>query len=529
MGGSVRRAVRGARSAQIAGQVREVVGARGYRHRARVVVVGVALSIVLGACSAPSVTSVSIDGGDRSVVVDDSLTLTATVVTSGGASAAVTWESSDEAVAGIDDAGSVAILTAGTTDVTATSTVDPSMRDTVTLTVDPLGVLMWTRQFGTSSNDQAFGVATDAEGNVYAAGYTFGALEGAGAGNADAFVRSYDREGSLRWTRQFGTSADDEAFGVATDAEGNVYAAGYTRGALEGPNAGGEDVFIRSYDRDGSLRWTRQFGTSSGDFATGMATDASGNVYVTGYTLGALEGPNAGSEDAFIRSYDRDGSLRWTRQFGTSSEDVATGVATDAIGNVYVTGYTYGALHGPNSGFVDVFVRSYDSAGGLRWTRQFGTGSGDVANGVATDASGNVFIAGGTFGDLDGTSAGSEDAFVRSYDSEGGLRWTRQFGTSSGDVANGVATDASGNVYAAGSTGGALDGAEFGTFDAFVRSYDNEGSLRWTRQFGTSSGDVANDVAIDANRGVHATGYTFGALEGANAGAGDAFIRKYGR
>jgi len=492
-------------------------------------VAAVALMLTLAACATPSVTSVSIDGGDRTVVVDDSLTLTATVVTTGGASAAVAWESGDESVAVIDGGGSVTILTAGATDVTATSTVDPSRSDTITLTVDPVGVLMWTRQFGTSSADQAFGVATDAEGNVYAAGYTFGDLEGAGAGNADAFVRSYDGEGSLRWTRQFGTSADDEAFGVATDVEGNVYAAGYTRGDLEGPNAGGADVFIRSYDRDGSLRWTRQFGTSSEDVASGVATDASGNVYVTGYTLGDLEGPNAGSEDAFIRSYDRDGSLRWTRQFGTSSEDVATGVATDASGNVYVTGYTYGALDGANSGFVDVFVRSYDSAGGLRWTRQFGTGSGDVANGVATDASGNVFIAGGTLGSLEGTSAGSEDAFVRSYDGEGSVRWTRQFGTSSSDVANGVATDASGNVYAAGSTGGALEGAEFGTFDAFIRSYDSEGGPRWTRQFGTSSGDVANDVAIGANRGVLATGYTFGALEGANAGAGDAFIRTYGR
>ena len=145
--------------------------------------------------------------------------------------------------------------------------------------------------------------AVEITGNT-TTGYTLGALEGPHAGSNDAFVRSYDRDGNHRWTRQFGTSSNDVARGIATDASGNLYTTGYTLGALEGSNAGGNDAFLRSYDRDGNLRWTRQLGTSGGDFALRIATDANGNT-TTGYTLGALEGPNAGGSNAFIRSYGR--------------------------------------------------------------------------------------------------------------------------------------------------------------------------------------------------------------------------------
>ena len=492
----------------------------------------VALALALAACATPSgssVTSVSIDGGDRTVVVDDSLTFTATVVTEGGASDAVTWESSDESVAGIDDAGSVTILTVGVLDVSATSTVDPSVRDTVTLTVDPLGVLAWTRQFGTGANERAFGVATDANGHVFVAGRTTGALDGPNAGGTDAFIRSYTREGDLRWARQFGTSSADVATGVAIDANGNVYVVGNTAGALEGAGEGGLDVFIRSYDGDGERRWTRQFGTSSDDEALGVATDAHGNVYVTGITSGALEGDGFSGLDGFVRSFDGDGVVRWTRQFGTTSGDRAFGVATDANGNVYVAGETFGALEGTAAGGGDAFVRSYDGDGAHRWTRQFGTGSVDIARGVSTDASGNVYVTGFTEGALEGASFGPIDAFVRSFDGDGVVRWTRQFGTGSEDVALDVATDASGNVYVAGRTGGALDGASAGGIDAFVRSFDSGGTLRWTRQFGTVSSDHAVGVAAGSSAEVYVVGYTNGALEGTSAGGEDAYVRVYGR
>ena len=472
-----------------------------------------------------AVTNLTIDGGDRTIVLGDPLTLTATITTTGTANDAITWTSSDPTVATIDTTGTVTSTTDGTTDLTATSVFDPSQSDTVTLTVDPRGALRWTRQFGTSEIDRPGGVATDANGNVYVTGYTYGALEGTNAGDVDAFLRAYDPNGNTLWTRQFGTSSSDVAYGVATDANGHIYVTGYTNGTLEGTNAGDYDAFLRAYDPNGNTLWTRQFGTSSSDYAYGVATDANGHIYVTGYTNGTLEGTNAGGNDAFLRAYDPNGNTLWTRQFGTSGGDYAYGVATDANGHIYVTGYTNGSLDGANAGNDDAFLRAYDPNGNTLWTRQFGTSGGDYAYGVATDANGHVYVTGYTFGGLGGANAGNGDAFLRAYDPNGNTLWTRQFGTSGGDYAYGVATDTNGNVYVTGSTNGVLEGADAGS--TFLRAYDPNGDVLWTRQFGTSSD--AEHVATDANGNVYVAGYTYGALEGANAGFEDAFVRSYGR
>jgi hypothetical protein len=454
-------------------------------------------SITLTITEANTVTSVTISGGDQSTAVDGNLTLTATVIATGTASTTVTWTSSNSSVATIGADGTITSLTTGTTIITATSTVDPTKSDSINLTVNPPGTLAWARQFGTSSHDFANAIATDAHGNVYVIGESTGALEGANAGGTDAFIRSYDSKGTLRWTRQFGTSSDDHATGVATDAAGNVYAAGSTRGDLNGANAGNADAFIRSYDSNGAHRWTRQFGTSSTDRATGVATDAHGNVYASGYTYGALEGSNAGNNDAFIRSYDSTGILRWTRQFGTSGSDTANAVATDTNGSVYTAGYTNAALEGASAGNIDAFVRAYSSDGDLRWTRQFGSSSWDPAYGVATDSDGHVYVVGDTYGVVGETSAGSSDAFISSYDSDGNPRWIRQFGAGSAEFASGVAVSPTGYVYAVGKTSGALEGTSSGNDDATVPN------INILCKFGTSSTDRATGVATDANGNVN--------------------------
>ena len=163
-------------------------------------------------------------------------------------------------------------------------------------------------------------------------------------------------------------------------------------------------------------------GTSSHDYAHGVATDSSGNVYVTGYTEGGLDGnTSAGGSDLFVVKYNSSGTKQWTKQLGSSIDDKARGVATDSSANVYVTGYTGGGLDGnTNSGLEDLFVVKYNSSGTKQWTQQLGNDSQDYAYGVATDSSGNIYVAGCTYGGLDGNSyAGSSDLFVVKYNSSG--------------------------------------------------------------------------------------------------------------
>lgn len=391
----------------------------------------------------------------------------------------------------------------------------------------PNAPLPWSDQFGTSGRDRGTGVAVDADGSVLIGGHTDGALEGSNAGGADVFVRKVDGAGTQEWTRQFGTSDFDFGLAVAVDTDGHVLITGSTNGALGGTNAGSQDAFVRKLDRAGDEVWTRQFGTSNDEQGRAIAADADGNVLIAGHTGGALQGTPAGGRDAFLRKYDSAGNVVWTHQFGTSEVDQGLGVAVDTDGSILIVGVTEGALLGSSAGSADVFIRKYLAPGGLAWTRQFGTAGYDTALSVAVDGDGNVLVTGYVEGDLEGSSAGSGDAFVRKYDSAGNEVWTRQFGTAGFDSGVGVAVDANGNVVVTGYVEGELEGSYAGALDVFVRMYDSMGVEVWTDQSGTSGEEYGSGVAVDADGSVLIAGVTDGALAGSHAGDQDAFVRKY--
>ncbi len=279
-----------------------------------------------------------------------------------------------------------------------------------------------------------------------------------------------------------------------------------------------------------NIEWTRQLGTSDRDDARSVAADALGNVYITGTTWGSLGGPHAGGrDDAFVAKYDATGALQWTRQLGTNDIDEGRGVSTDGLGNVYVAGVTYGSLSGVSSGVGgDVFLVKYDAAGTLQWTRQFGVPNNDIVGwDVSADGLGNIYVT-GEFRIIEHNS----DAFVAKYDAAGALQWTRQLSTSSNfSTGNGVSADGLGNVYITGFASGDLGGPNAGEGNAFVAKYDGAGDLQWTRQFGDSDFTYSVDsfgVSADALGNVFVTGRTTGDLGGPfQGGSSDAFVMKY--
>ena len=204
------------------------------------------------------------------------------------------------------------------TDTILTASIGPSVSDLASnFLVQPytwsFGMAPWTRQLGSASEDVAQAITSDAAGNVYAAGFTSGALDGqTSAGNSDLFITKYDARGVKQWTRQLGTAGFDAAYAITSDAAGNVYAAGSTSGALDGQtSAGGGDLFITKYDASGVKQWTRQLGTAGFDYATAITSDAAGNVYAAGLTESALDGQtSAGGFDLFIVKYQADGRKR---------------------------------------------------------------------------------------------------------------------------------------------------------------------------------------------------------------------------
>ena len=148
-----------------------------------------------------------------------------------------------------------------------------------------------------------------------------------------------------------------------------------TSGGLDGTNAGGYDLFVVKYNSSGTKQWTKQLGTSSDDYARGVATDSSANVYVAGDTQGGLDGnTSAGGGDLFVVKYNSSGTKQWTKQLGSSSNDYANGIVTDSSGSVYISGTTYGGLDGNTSaGNADLFVVKYNSSGTKQWTNQLGS------------------------------------------------------------------------------------------------------------------------------------------------------------
>ena len=173
-----------------------------------------------------------------------------------------------------------------------------------------------------------------------------GALPGqTSLGDADAYLRKYDGHGKELWTRQFGTESEDHGTGVEVDGAGNLYVVGLTRGAIAGqtsPVGVDYDAYLRKYDSDGNELWTRQFGTSRvlvEDHASDVAVDGAGNVYVVGSSSGAPPGQaNMGEDDVHLRKYDSDGNEVWARRSDSKVLDIAHGVAIDGAGNVYVVG-----------------------------------------------------------------------------------------------------------------------------------------------------------------------------------------------
>lgn len=353
---------------------------------------------------------------------------------------------------------------------------------------DPSGNLVWSKHLGASSQ-QTVGqkVAVDGSGNLYVAGYTSGGLNGNPApGGQSYFVAKYQNDGTLLWVQQAGTYAAANA--VAADATGNVYISGNTTSGLNGnAQTGSYDYFVGKYDPNGTLLWLKQLGVSGNQaFANAVGVDTTGNVFVGGATKGGLAGnTQSGQFDYVIAKYDANGNFLWLKQAGASSGiTTATNLAMDVAGNAFVVGATTVGLDGNSEmSNQDYYVAKYDTNGTLLWLQQLGVAATYAgAMGATTDAAGDVVVSGFTNAGLAGnTVAGSQDSFVAKYNSSGTMNWLKQIGPTGSAIsaANAVAVDYANNVFAAGYTGGGLDGnTQSGTKDYWLAKYSSSGLLQ---------------------------------------------------
>jgi len=307
------------------------------------------------------------------------------------------------------------------------------------------GAWMWSKTIGGYGYDQGNAIAADASGNVFVTGYigvsAIGVNFGGGAlysaGGSDVFLVKYSAAGAHLWSKRFGSTGNDTGFAVKTDAAGNVFLAGSFEGTVDfGGGAltsvsppGYGDIFVAKYSASGTHIWSKRFGGPGGSRAYGLAVDSSGDVVVTGkfqstINFGGSTFTSAGSDDIYLTKLSgATGGHLWSKQFGSTGQDIATGVAVDSGGNFAVAGYFSGSVDfgggALTSSNIDVFVAKYNSAGGHVWSRRYGGGDNQLADCVSVAPTGEVSVAGFfamtiDFGTGPLTSAGAYDGFIAS-------------------------------------------------------------------------------------------------------------------
>jgi hypothetical protein len=336
---------------------------------------------------------------------------------------------------GIDAINAVAVDTNGNFYVTGKSVGVGSGYDFATVKYSNNGTLQGQHRYAGTNDDIANAITSDLNGEFFVTGQSYTSS----TGSVWVTIKyGNDISGTPVWTNTVSGAATglDQPKAIATDASGNVYVTGYST-RIDGDF----DYVTAKYSNAGSLQWIKSYnGTFAGDdMAQSLAVDANNNVYVTGISTGT-----GGSFDYVTIKYSSTGSGVWTNVFNGAgdTDDEAVAVAIDPDANVYVTGTSIGA--GGSFGYVTI---KYSNTGTPAWTNFFnGVGNrGGQASALAVDASGSAFVTGTSYGGL------RADEFVTiKYSTAGTALWTNFL---SGGTANAMALDTNGNVYVVGGDG----------------------------------------------------------------------------
>ncbi len=276
-----------------------------------------------------------------------------------------------------------------------------------------------------------------------------------------------------------------------------------------------------------------------------IATDASGNSYITFFTFGTVSGGTSlGNGDVVVSKINSSGTFLWTKQYptvNTSAEDSHSFIAVDSNGNTYIVYTTNGTVSGGTQGSLGMGIVAFklDTNGNVQWVKQDATLGNEWDNGdptIATDASGNVYIGYKTDGTMSsGTNAGGYDIVIQKLDTNGSNQWVKQhtaMNTSFDDIQPSLAVDASGNIYFAYNTDGVVSGGtNIGDVqDIVVVKMSSSGELAWVKQtesMNTEGYDEQPLIAVDVSGNVYVSYKTDGTVSGgANTGGANLVVFK---
>ncbi len=416
----------------------------------------------------------------------------------------------------------------------------------------------WLSSAGSGNNETASAMATDSNGNLYAAGtfsgnidFDFNDLEGV-PNETSAFMVKHSNDGTVLWAKSINGSQNGFPFIYAMSTfENNLYITGEFYGTVDfdpsaaisnlvSNNSSG-DFFLAKYNAQGGFLWAKNFGGPNNDDAKAMAIDQNGNLYITGLFRGTVDFDpsttvanlsSVGDYDSFLASFDAEGNYRWAHHFGGENTLVSNDLALSDNG-VFIAGQIndtadfdpsaeVAILNIPNNG---AFLAKYSFTGAFNWVRGsqcVGFSGQHYANSIDTDASGNVFITGflddsiqfeGTSIVLEPAFEGSRDSYLAKYTATGDLAWTKSWGSDDSDFAVKTAVNDLGQVAVTGRFSGTMQidpsdetRTAQGDEDIYIGVFDTNGTFLSTLILGGeddpskgSSDDEPTDILYSGN------------------------------
>jgi hypothetical protein len=328
----------------------------------------------------------------------------------------------------------------------------------------------WVARYNGPNNyyDFIYSMTVDSSGNVYVTGDSHCRAETGGSSNTNYTTIKYDTYGNELWVAKYngpGNSGDCSR-DVDVDASGNVYITGESVGS-----GTGHDYTTIKYDQDGNELWVARYDGGGNDFAFAVAVDYQGYVYVTG---------ESGNKYLTLK-YDSNGNQIWESRYYNGSGRALDIVVDESCGNVYVTGRNNN----------DMATIAYDQAGNELWVERRGpcTYASACCKYIALDPNGNVCVVGTTR-----SNGPSDDYTTIKYDPMGNEIWVAYYNAPGDGEDNpfGMVVDSSGNVYVTGQSYSNYPGSEYRK--CITIKYDQDGNQVWMAEYNDGWG---RGIALD--------------------------------
>jgi hypothetical protein len=299
--------------------------------------------------------------------------------------------------------------------------------------LDSNGNYVWAKRISGASDQFAWSIELDEQGNIYYTGGFKGVCDfdpGAGtynltsAGWSDIFISKLTPSGTLVWAKKFGGSEEDVAYGLTLDDNQNVYITGNFTDSFD-IDPGTDtlifqstnntmDIFVMKTNSAGTFEWAKQI-NAGGQFDSGFSVDLdqSGNIYTTGCFKDTADfdpGPginnriSAGDYDAYIYKLDNNGNYLDAFQIGSSGADIGYDIYVNQSSDIYCSGVFNGLVafnntgptqYLPSSGTQDIFLAKYNPSGNTEFVSNIGGTGSDIGFSLVQDNEGFIYLTGG--------------------------------------------------------------------------------------------------------------------------------------